>query len=142
MREKMIGKDRTVLLVIRAIEICLNVNGEDIFLKSRKSNIAFSRKILYFMLRKYTKHSLINIGLLIGGRDHPTVISGLKSINNLIDTELSTRNKVDEIDLMIRNNINKENNTRLKYVKSILEKYEPDGKSRRRQMYDYIMCDN
>ncbi|MCO5253605.1 MAG: hypothetical protein M9892_04470 [Bacteroidetes bacterium] len=44
------------------------------------------RAICYYLLRKYTKITLKRAGTLFGGRDHSTIINGLKQANDFIAT--------------------------------------------------------
>lgn len=56
-------------------------------IKSRKSNIIFARKAAAYILKKYTKLSLIEISQHIGVNDHSTVLYNIRKCRDLIDTE-------------------------------------------------------
>jgi chromosomal replication initiator protein len=46
----------------------------------RNKDIAFARHILFYCLKTYTKNSLKEIGVFLGGRDHSTVIHAFNKI--------------------------------------------------------------
>jgi chromosomal replication initiator protein len=52
--------------------------------KSRKKEIAFARQVAMFLSKEMTHYSLKSIGLHFGGRDHTTVIHGIRTIRSLI----------------------------------------------------------
>src|SRR5690625_3001008 len=51
--------------------------------KSRKRHIVTARQLAMFFVKKYTEHSLKNIGDAFGGRDHSTVIYSCLTVNDL-----------------------------------------------------------
>lgn len=50
--------------------------------KSRKREIILSRAFFYKRAKEKTKFSLNKIGYLIGGKNHATVLNGIKRVNN------------------------------------------------------------
>jgi hypothetical protein len=67
---------------------------------SRKRELVFTRQLCMFFARGKTKASLAAIGTYMN-RDHATVLHAVKNINNLSDTEMTTRLKVATMDAMI-----------------------------------------
>ncbi len=65
--------------------------------KTRKREIVQARQIVMYFARTFTKMSLSNIGLEIGGKDHATVLHACKTVNNLIDTEKTFKGYIDDI---------------------------------------------
>lgn len=61
----------------------------------RQAKLVRARHIAYYLSRKFTKHSLPQIGRSIGDRDHTTVLHGANKIANLracdpaLDAELA-----------------------------------------------------
>jgi chromosomal replication initiation ATPase DnaA len=51
---------------------------------SRQRHIVDARHIVYYMLKKYTGLTLLQIGQLIGSKDHTTVIHGIEKVRNLL----------------------------------------------------------
>jgi len=60
------------------------------------------RFIAYYLLKNNTKESLEEIGLLMGGFDHATVLHGLKTINNLMETSQELRLRVESLQRMVK----------------------------------------
>lgn len=54
--------------------------------KSRKKEIAFARQVAMYLSKEMTHYSLKSIGLHFGGRDHTTVIHGIRTIRSLIQS--------------------------------------------------------
>ncbi|MCD6116092.1 chromosomal replication initiator protein DnaA [bacterium] len=52
--------------------------------KSRKKEIAFARQVAMYLCKEMTQYSLKSIGLHFGGRDHTTIIHGVRTIKNLL----------------------------------------------------------
>lgn len=53
---------------------------------SRQPDLVASRQLISFFARRLTKMSLEDIGSKLGGRDHTTVIAGIKRITALLDS--------------------------------------------------------
>ena len=64
--------------VLNAIENFILLNKE-VLDKSRKRELVDNRRMLCYLLRTYTNLSLSNIGKLLGGKDHATVMYGMKT---------------------------------------------------------------
>lgn len=72
----------------RVIEAVLNyfkMDLQTLTKKCRKREIVYAREVCMWMLRKHTAMSLLEIGKLLGGKDHTTVIHARDRINDLID---------------------------------------------------------
>ena len=70
------------------------IPADDLVGASRKANIVLARQILIYLLRKDLGLPLVRIGVLVGGRDHSTIIHSIKKLKNLIETD---RNLNDEV---------------------------------------------
>jgi chromosomal replication initiator protein len=65
-----------------------NLTSEDLIGQRRTRNTALARQIAMYLIRKLTNLSLTDIGDLFGGRDHSTVINGIRRIEiNLTKSE-------------------------------------------------------
>jgi chromosomal replication initiator protein len=62
--------------------------------KSRSRAIAQPRQIAMYLLREETGASLPQIGALLGGRDHTTVLYGCERIADLIEEDVEMRREV------------------------------------------------
>lgn len=69
---------------------------------TRKHEVLRPRQISMYFAKNLTKSSLATIGSHIGGKDHATVLHACKTVNNLIDTEISFRAQINEIERRIK----------------------------------------
>ncbi|MEK6574638.1 MAG: chromosomal replication initiator protein DnaA, partial [Chloroflexota bacterium] len=67
------------------------VTVDDIVGRDRTKEITMPRQMAMYLVRAETDASLPEIGQLLGGRDHTTVMYGCEKINNLIETDDSFR---------------------------------------------------
>jgi len=82
-----------------------NVTDEEINRKNKKREIVKVRMYVFVFARRYTKHSLATIGSLYKyGSNHATVLHAIKTINDLRDSELSTRKEIQGIELLLKEN--------------------------------------
>lgn len=94
-------KTRTVYYHIDDIEsvVCsfMNLNPDEIRQKNRKTERVLTRAFIYHFAVKHTVMSMKSIGKKYGGRDHTTVIAGLKRLKDRIDTEPAIQSCLSEI---------------------------------------------
>lgn len=74
-----------------------NIQIDQLQTKTRKREIVQARQIAMFFSKNLTKSSLANIGMLIGGKDHATVLHACKTVNNLMDTDKQFRQYMEDI---------------------------------------------
>ena len=60
-----------------------NIKVADMYSKKRPANIARPRQIAMYLAKELTQKSLPEIGELFGGRDHTTVLHGVRRIEAL-----------------------------------------------------------
>jgi len=77
--------------ILTAVATFYNVNLDDIIGRDRSKDISTQRQMAMYLVREETDASLPEIGTLLGGRDHTTVMHGCEKISNLIETDESTR---------------------------------------------------
>ncbi|HFQ90822.1 MAG TPA: chromosomal replication initiator protein DnaA [Desulfobulbus sp.] len=70
------------------------VSVEDLCSRSRKRAISYPRQVAMYLTRKYTDHSLADIGALYN-RDHSTVLHAIKVITRDISRKPSTREQIE-----------------------------------------------
>ena len=70
--------------IIEAVANYYNIPAEDLKGKSRTRNTALARQVSMFIIRKLTNLSLSDIGEFYEGRDHTTVLSSIKKIEDLM----------------------------------------------------------
>ena len=100
-----IAKEVIYGLVGRSIEITgesirdligdqFRVSIDDLRSRSRKRSVTFPRQMAMYLTRKYTSHSLADIGNMYN-RDHSTVLYAIKTITKDMSRETSIREQVE-----------------------------------------------
>lgn len=67
---------------------------EDLKSSSRKKPIAYARQVAMYLAREETDASLSEIGEMMGGRDHSTILYGVDKITELIESDDNTRREI------------------------------------------------
>ena len=65
--------------------------------RGRSKEIVLPRQIAMYILREETGTSLVEIGNLLGGRDHSTVMHGIAKIEKSLETDTALRQKVSAL---------------------------------------------
>ena len=74
-----------------------NVSIRDIIGSSRKQEIVYVRMVTIYLLRSVLNLPLKKIGELLGGRDHATIAHAVDKIANLIETDSSVKQDIEDI---------------------------------------------
>lgn len=82
-------------LIIDVVAEHYNITSADIYSKDKSRNISFPRQVVMFLCRKLTDLSVTDIGKVLGGRDHSTVLHGFDKISNGINVDSTLHNTVD-----------------------------------------------
>ena len=99
------GGDETVAAALPSLSaeaICATVSArfrvsqEDLRSRSRKRCIVLPRQMAMYLTRKFTRHSLAEIGALFD-RDHSTVLHAIKTITRQMTLDASLREQLDLI---------------------------------------------
>jgi chromosomal replication initiator protein len=80
-----------------------NLSLSELKSKKRTQTIAYPRQVAMYLCRKMTDHSLPEIGVFFGGRDHTTVLHAYDKINKEMEKEDKTRSVVDKLTKQIKN---------------------------------------
>lgn len=91
--------------IINYIVTDQGVPRNKIYLKSRKREIVFARQLICYYLRKLTPLSLKKIGLMLGGRDHTTVLHGCQTIKDLQFSDPLVRMLLLNYDKILKNDV-------------------------------------
>ena len=83
--------------ILKVICSYFDVEAGDLFSVSRVKNIAWSRHVAMYLLRTELDMSLPQIGQLLGGRDHTTIIHGVDKVTRLLAEDESVRKQVAEV---------------------------------------------
>ncbi|MFM2309494.1 MAG: hypothetical protein RLY87_1616 [Chloroflexota bacterium] len=65
--------------------------------RGRSRNIVMPRQIAMYLLREETDASLVDIGVLLGGRDHTTIMYGCEKITEELVTDTRLKNEINSI---------------------------------------------
>lgn len=84
-------------LIIKVVSEHMDISEEDIRSKKRSQDIATARQVVMYLCRELTVLSLKSIGNAVGGKDHATVINGIKRIEEKINEDPSFKISTDAI---------------------------------------------
>jgi hypothetical protein len=71
---------RKAVDIIRAVLAVTHVSHNDFTSSRRARNITEARQLAYYFMRHFTRLSLPQIGQLVGGKDHSTVLYGIRLV--------------------------------------------------------------
>ncbi len=91
------SKEITPSLIINVVSEHFGVKPEDITSKKRNSEFVLPRQIVMYLCRELTDTSYVNIGKLLGKKDHTTIIHGVNKINAELENNEELRNKINVI---------------------------------------------
>lgn len=81
-------------LILKVVSEYYSIETPVIKGRGRSRNIVIPRQVAMYLLREETGSSLVEIGTLLGGRDHTTVMYGCDKISEDINTDSRLRNEV------------------------------------------------
>ncbi len=70
--------------------------------RERTQRIAYARQLAMYLSERMTESSHMQIGRLIGNRNHATVLHALKQIHDMIETDDHVRDDVEEIMIKLK----------------------------------------
>ena len=97
-------KEITPQLIIEIVAEHFQISLDQMISKSRSSDIAKPRQIAMYLCKNMTDIPLDTIGSLLGGRDHSTIIHGIKKITEEYDSNENIRNTIETIKKKINPN--------------------------------------
>ena len=83
--------------VLEAVSRSFGISNDRLLGRERTREVALPRQIAMYLLREEGGISLPQIGEMIGGRDHTTVIYACDKVNNLMETDDRLRRQVLKI---------------------------------------------
>ena len=87
--------------IISAVCKHYSLTKEDIVSGIRKKELIVPRQITVYLIREQTKKSLPEIGKIMGGKDHTTIMHSQKRIDQLIKIDAEIKRSVEQIREMI-----------------------------------------
>ena len=97
-------REITPQLVIEIVSEHFNISTDQMISKNRSNEIARPRQIAMYLCKNMTDTPLETIGALLGGRDHSTIIHGIKKITNEYETNETSHNLIETIKKKINPN--------------------------------------
>ncbi|MBA3532135.1 MAG: chromosomal replication initiator protein DnaA [Ardenticatenales bacterium] len=91
-------------LVLSTTANFYNITMDELESSSRRKPIAFARQVAMYLAREETDASLAEIGEMLGGRDHSTILYGVEKITDLIESNDGLRREVVAIRERLYNN--------------------------------------
>ena len=82
-------------LILDIVAEHFDLTASDLIGNKRNLKIVFPRQIAMYLCRNMTEVTLKNIGKVLGGRDHTTIMNGISKIENEVETSDSTREIID-----------------------------------------------
>jgi len=95
--DELASKDVDLRTVQTAVARKFNVGVEDITGPKRSKEIVLPRQIAMYLTRQMTDASLPCIGRAFGGRDHTTVLHSIEKVKQLIESDSSIAQIVEQI---------------------------------------------
>ena len=83
--------------IINIVSEHFGIKPEDVCSKKRNSEFVLPRQIVMYLCRELTATSYVNIGKLLGKKDHTTIMHGVNKITTEMNTNEELKNKVDII---------------------------------------------
>ena len=91
----------TVRAILGATARHFNVSTMDLVSARRTAIIVYPRQIVYYLCKTLTLRSLPDIGSQLGGRDHTTILHGVRKIGHLIKCEWQVAYDVAQIEALL-----------------------------------------
>ena len=97
-------REITPQLIIEVVSEHFHISVDQMISKTRSNDIAKPRQIAMYLCKTMTDSNLDNIGSLLGGRDHSTIIHGVKKISEEYENNINTRTLIETIKKKINPN--------------------------------------
>ena len=91
-------------LILLTVAEHFHIKTDDIKGSKRSADIVIPRQIAMYLCKTMTSDSLDVIGQLLGGRDHSTIIHGIKKVTKDYEENDSTRTLIETIKKKINPN--------------------------------------
>jgi chromosomal replication initiator protein len=83
--------------VVQMVAEAFGITVEQILARDRSRRVALPRQIAMYLLREESQISLPQIGNVLGGRDHTTVMYGCDKVADLLEQDDRLRRRVVDI---------------------------------------------
>ena len=89
--------DITIDTIIHKTATYFNVKDYDIRGKSRNKNIMLARHISIYLASELTSYSLSEIGKVMNGKDHTTIMYSVEKIKSIMETDDSVKQAINDL---------------------------------------------
>jgi chromosomal replication initiator protein len=83
--------------IVDATARMFGISPQALLARDRRPEVAKARHVAMYMARVLTRHSLPEIGRMLGGRNHTTVLHAVNRIDSEIQTNSAVRSVVDKL---------------------------------------------
>ena len=83
--------------IVEVVAGHFRIDLDDMRGSSRSQKIVVPRQVAMYLIRELTKASLVDIGEVLGGRDHTTIMHGIDKINREVENDASLRSHINQI---------------------------------------------
>ena len=90
-------KEITLELIASNVEKYCNLKDNELKSATKSKNVSYPRQIAMYIMKNLTNYSLMQIGEFFGGKDHTTILHGIKKITKDIEEDISKKTLVDNI---------------------------------------------
>ena len=97
-------REITPQLIVEVVSEHFHISVDQMISKNRSSDIAKPRQIAMYLCKNMTSSPLDAIGALLGGRDHSTIIHGIKKVTEEYESNETTRALIETIKKKINPN--------------------------------------
>ena len=97
-------REITPQLIIEVVSEHFHISVDQMISKNRSSEIAKPRQIAMYLCKNMTSSPLDSIGQLLGGRDHSTIIHGIKKVTEEYESNETTQQMIETIKKKINPN--------------------------------------
>ncbi|MEZ4952492.1 MAG: chromosomal replication initiator protein DnaA [Saprospiraceae bacterium] len=101
-----INKEITLDFIKNLVADHFSVPVEKLGGKTRKRQFVIARQLSMYLAKHLTDKSLKAIGEMFGGRDHSTVIYSIKTVQDLMETDLVFKDTVSELEKKLKLSLN------------------------------------
>jgi chromosomal replication initiator protein len=83
--------------VVDVVALAFGISGDQLLGRDRSRGVALPRQVAMYLLREETRSSLPQIGNVIGGRDHTTVMYACDKVADMIERDDRFRRQIIQI---------------------------------------------
>lgn len=83
--------------IIEVVSKYFNVSSDQVVGPSRKQEIALTRQVAMYMLKREMNYSLQHIGQIFGGRNHTTAMHSINNIKSRLKSDMGLRRDINAL---------------------------------------------